>query len=80
MPVRRKADRRRATFLFKDWEEYLSSGIDMFSDLRGLVPTDAHGNPPREIAVDAWRALGAQIVQEYGPDCWGAREFGNAGS
>ncbi|MCO7736445.1 hypothetical protein NJB95_07450 [Brucella intermedia] len=76
MPVRRKADRRRASFRFDDWEEYLATGIDMFSDLHHAGITIDHEPPSRELAKEAWQALGRQVVDMQGPDCWGAREFG----
>lgn len=75
MPVRRKADRRRTTFLFEDWGEFLGTGIDMFSDLHHAAITVDHEPPPRELTEQAWRALGAKIVSAYGTECWGAREF-----
>lgn len=76
MPVRRKSDRRRTAFVFDIWEEYLETGIDMFSDLHHAAITVDHEPPPRELTEHAWRALGRQVVDMHGPDCWGAREFG----
>ncbi|KAB2729393.1 hypothetical protein [Brucella intermedia] len=76
MPVRRKADRRRTAFVFDIWEEYLSTGIDLFSDLHHAGITDDHEPPPCDLAEQAWRALGRQVEDIHGPDCWGAREFG----
>ncbi|QNQ40049.1 hypothetical protein [Brucella intermedia] len=76
MPVRRKADRRRTAFLFDDWGEFLGTGIDMFSDLHHAGVTVDHEPPSRELAEKAWQALGRQVVDMHGPDCWGAREFG----
>ncbi|TCQ80267.1 hypothetical protein EDF68_103321 [Ochrobactrum sp. BH3] len=80
MPVRRKASRRRTAFLFEEWEEYLSTGIDIFSDLHHAGITFNHEQPPRELVADAWRALGARVIEIHGTDCWGAGEFNNAGS
>ncbi|MHC5230448.1 hypothetical protein [Brucella sp. LJL56] len=76
MPVRRKADRRRTAFVFDIWEEYLETGIDMFSDLHHAGITVDHEPPPREMAEQAWRALGRQVVDIHGPDCWGVRKLG----
>lgn len=76
MPIRRKTDRRRASFAYDIWAEYLETGIDMFSDLHHAGITVDHEPPSRDLSEQAWRAIGRQVVDMHGPDCWGAREFG----
>lgn len=81
MPVRRKANRRRQVFDYKAWEEYLSLGHDLFSDLYyAEIVGSKEELPPRDLVEEAWRVLGTDIIAAHGADCWGAREFGLAGT
>lgn len=81
MPVRRKVSRRRQLFDYKTWEEYLALGHDLFADLYYAEIIGSKDEiPPRELTEEAWRVLGADIIAVHGPDCWGAREFGSAGT
>lgn len=84
MPVRAKANKRRATAGLEEWSCTFESEFDLFGDLDGLVQTDASGRPDREEARVAWQLHGAEFMADFAARYprgshfvpWAVREFG----
>lgn len=82
MPVRKRANRKRAIASVDEWDAVFSTGYDLLWELQMLgVEMDEYGRPDLAVTEEAWRLLGEDYLMKPRhpelPEPWALQMFGD---